>query len=252
MTARKQLIAVTTLFLFCFTLASCVRSANVNPSVSFSELIGHPEKYNGKTVTVEGFYFRGFEIVALCGLLGPSQSSPGNQAPDTELVWLEGSLPDAVNSILYEQNDVPTGYPQYFAKIKVTGLFETGSSYGHLNGYKYQLTIYGADLIPWTPYGTLQVLILDGNGIPVPGAKVVSDEQPEGQLKVTGGTNSEGMVTYRNLRPGTYRFYTTSIEYKEFDVVVTVGEEVSITIKLEATISNTTSTPPPVSSTSIY
>ena len=53
-----------------------------------------------------------------------------------------------------------------------------------------------------TQYGSLHVLVIDANGTPVGGAKVVSNEQPEGVLKVTGGTNSDGMVTYNNLVPG--------------------------------------------------
>lgn len=98
-------------------------------------------------------------------------------------------------------------------------------------------------------YGSLHVLVTDANGTPVGGAKVVSNEQPEGVLKVTGGTNSEGTVTYNNLVPGHYLFYTTSIAYKDFDVYIIPGEETDITIKPDTVMETTTSTPP-ISTTS--
>jgi hypothetical protein len=50
---------------------------------------------------VEGFYFVGFEIVALSGSLVPSDFYPGNLAPEGKLVWLEGAMPEDVYAQLY-------------------------------------------------------------------------------------------------------------------------------------------------------
>ncbi len=50
--------------------------------------------------------------------------------------------------------------------------------------------------------GNLQVQILGVDKIPLAGAKVVSNAEPAGQLKVTGMTKSDGTVIYNNIAQG--------------------------------------------------
>jgi hypothetical protein len=66
------------------------------------------------------------------------------------------------------------------------------------------------------------------------GAKVVSDAQPEGQLKVTGITGGDGAVTYGSLKPGRYGFQVTRFDYEQRDFSVTVagGVTASVTVTL--------------------
>jgi hypothetical protein len=126
----------------------CVGS--VGKSISFSDLISQAEKYNGKTVTLEAFYFSGFEISALSETVGPSTSGPWRIVPKGTLIWVEGGLSQAVIDRLYRQTTSPSGYAEQIGKLKVTGKFETGK-FGHLDAYQYNITISSAEVLDWSP-----------------------------------------------------------------------------------------------------
>ncbi len=129
-------------------ISACAGKQEVN----FSQLVSRPDQYNGQVVTVECFYFDAFEMMALCGSLGPSTIMPGNLAPQGELVWLEGGLPKAIHDKLYTQTvNLSSGYPEHYGKIRITGRFQSGGQFGHLGGYKYQLTIAEVSLLDWSP-----------------------------------------------------------------------------------------------------
>jgi hypothetical protein len=82
--------------------------------------------------------------------------------------------------------------------------------------------------------GDLHVLVLSPENNPVSGAKVVSNTQPDGQLKVTGLTGGDGTVTYNDIKAGNYEFYISSqYQQKEFAVNVVSGQITNITITLE-------------------
>ncbi len=82
--------------------------------------------------------------------------------------------------------------------------------------------------------GELEVFIRNTNNEPLAGAKVISNTQPDGQLKVTGLTNSEGRVFFTGIKTGNYEFYVSRFDYvqKEFDITVKAGRITSITIVL--------------------
>lgn len=85
--------------------------------------------------------------------------------------------------------------------------------------------------------GNLHVLVFSEDIGPLAGAKVISNTQPEGQMKVTGGTQSDGTVNYNNIKAGEYEFYVSRFdyEYTEFDVTVVAGRTTNITITLVRT-----------------
>lgn len=122
-------------------------------TVTFNELIAQPDNFNGKQATVEGFYFSGFEIVSLSDNLIASTYRPENLAPKPPLIWIEGNLGENVYNRLYVQNNTPSGYPEHFGKVKITGTFTSGGKYGHLDSYQYKITISKAELLPWSPSG---------------------------------------------------------------------------------------------------
>jgi hypothetical protein len=72
---------------------------------------------------------------------------------------------------------------------------------------------------------------------PLAGAKVISNTQPEEQLKVTGITGDDGTVTYRDIKTGEYEFYISRFdyEYTEFGVTIVAGQTTNITITLTRT-----------------
>ena len=90
--------------------------------------------------------------------------------------------------------------------------------------------------------GSLHVQVIGDGNTGLPGAKVISNEQPGGQLKVTGMTGADGSVTYDGIKAGEYDFYVSAggYEQKNFTVDVPRGKTANITIALNRTI-----TPPP-------
>ena len=117
--------------------------------LSYSDLVSNSAKYNNQTVTVEGYYFEGANLKVLTiQLLTVTGSS--DYIPDPDEIWLEGSLPAAVESALYSQTG-PTGYDERFGMIRVTGKYAFGGEYGYQDHYQYQLTISNAILLNWTP-----------------------------------------------------------------------------------------------------
>jgi hypothetical protein len=83
--------------------------------------------------------------------------------------------------------------------------------------------------------GNLEVRLQDANGSLLAGGKVVSNTQPEGQLKVTGLTNSEGKVIFNDIAAGEYEFYISRFDYlqKDFTVKVIAGKTTTLTFTLE-------------------
>ena len=80
--------------------------------------------------------------------------------------------------------------------------------------------------------GELYVCVQNTQGEPMEGAKVVSNMQPEGQLKVTGITNSEGWVFFKDIKAGNYEFYASYHGQEEFNVTVKAGDIIVITVFL--------------------
>ncbi len=117
--------------------------------ITFAELASQPEKYNRQTVTLDGFWFDGFEITVLAERLEPAGFAPGNLQPAGVKIWIENGLPEEISKQLYLQPNNPTGYPAHYGKVELTGVLEYGAKYGHLNAYSYQLTVQTAHLMPW-------------------------------------------------------------------------------------------------------
>jgi len=86
--------------------------------------------------------------------------------------------------------------------------------------------------------GDLKVQVTGEGGAGVAGAKVISSEQPPGQLKVTGMTGTDGSVTYNDIKAGDYSFYVSAAGYEQKDFTVTVagGRTTSVTIALTRTV----------------
>jgi hypothetical protein len=121
------------------------------PTLTFSQLISEADKYNGRSVTLEAFYFNGFEISALSGSLGPSSYGAGRIVPTNPLIWVAGGITQELQNELYSQSDTPSGYPEHFGKLIVTGKFESGGNYGHMDAYHYRITVNTASREDWTP-----------------------------------------------------------------------------------------------------
>lgn len=128
-------------------------------------------------------------------------------------------------------------------KLTVSGLFETGAKYGQLDSYLYQITITRAEVLEWSPppaatattlNGKIQIKVTDSSVLPLNGAKVVSETQPDGQLKLTGLSDQDGLVTFMDVKPGNYRFYVNHNDYLQTELAVSVtgGETSPATVTL--------------------
>jgi hypothetical protein len=130
---------------------SITTSTTSSPIITFSQLTADPGKSNGQTVTIQGFWFDGFEIEVLAERLITSDFAPGNLQPYGVKIWVKNGLPEDVSQKLYLQPNNPTGYPAHYGKVELTGYLEYGGQYGQMNAYQYQLTVQSAKLILWNP-----------------------------------------------------------------------------------------------------
>ena len=120
--------------------AGCSEEQSANrEEVSFDQLFSNPDQYKDKYVTVEGFYFSGFEIMALSEQLEYSGYAEGHLEPRGRMVWIEGGIPREVYDRLHEQQMM--GPLERYGKLRVEGKFEYGAGYGHLGAY-------GAQIVP--------------------------------------------------------------------------------------------------------
>ncbi len=119
--------------------------------LTFSELISRADKYNGQSVTLEAFYFTGFEIAVICESVEPSKYDNERLVPHGAMVWVERGVSEEIYNRMYIQNKTPSGYVEHIAKLKITGNFETGGKYGHMNAYQYKINFTAVELLEWAP-----------------------------------------------------------------------------------------------------
>ena len=120
-------------------------------AVSFNELVSSPDKYSGKTVSVEGIYVRGWEWILLADAVAYAGTGANRELrPVGDSIWFASLMPKEVQDKLYVYKS-PAGDTTYYGKIKATGLFETEGEYGHMNLYKYRFTATKVELLDWTP-----------------------------------------------------------------------------------------------------
>ena len=128
-------------------VTSC--SQQNNSEITLEELISDPVRYNGEEITVEGFYFQGFEVQVIAERLEYSGYAEGHIVPKGKMVWIEGEIPVEVYEALYQQSMM--GPNELYGKVKITGQFEYGGKYGHLGGYEYKIVPSMVELLDWSP-----------------------------------------------------------------------------------------------------
>jgi hypothetical protein len=108
------------------SLVFLASSASPQSSTSLCELIQHPEKYNGQLVKIRATWVYGFEWSYVHCLDCDSR------------VWLDTSDLDEQSQKAIKH--IPKGAG--IVNIDVEGVFRAGDSFGHLGGYRYQLTAH--------------------------------------------------------------------------------------------------------------
>lgn len=103
--------------------------------ISLFELAADPAKYNGQSVTSQGYYFWNGTIYVLAE--GVSTEEDGsNPQPIGTIIWMEGFPPDASATLNLGPNN-----SFVWGKVEVTGQFQGGGQYGRNGAYKAQLLL---------------------------------------------------------------------------------------------------------------
>jgi len=116
--------------------------------VTFNQLFADLDKYNGNEITIEGFYFHGFEVIVLSESLESSGYAQGHLIPKGKMVWVEGGIPKEVYDKLYQQQMM--GPLECYGKVRVKGKFEYGAKYGHLGAYSAQIVPSEVEVLLWS------------------------------------------------------------------------------------------------------
>jgi hypothetical protein len=76
---------------------------STNKEVTFDQLFSSINGYNNKDITIEGFYFQGFEIMVLNESLEFSGFAEGHLVPKGRMLWVSLRIPTAVYDKLNQQ-----------------------------------------------------------------------------------------------------------------------------------------------------
>ena len=151
MKSYVPLVCVLLLSIIGLTIGCSKEQATEVQVVNFDQLLTSPEQYNGQDVTIEGFFFHGFEIVVLSENLGYSGYADGHLVPKGKMLWIEGAISKEVYDRLYIQEMM--GPTERYGKILLKGKFEYGGEYGHLGAYNSQLVPSEVEFLLWSPPG---------------------------------------------------------------------------------------------------
>ena len=143
------LVCVLSLLMFGLAVGCGGEQPATAPDVTFDHLFTNLDKYDGRQVTIEGYYYHGFETIVLSERLGYSGYAEGHLVPKGLMLWIEGGIPEEVYDGLHRQQMM--GPIERFGKLRMTGLFEYGGKYGHLGQFNYQITPSQVELVPLVP-----------------------------------------------------------------------------------------------------
>jgi hypothetical protein len=98
--------------------------------VSFFELQRNPEKYQGQTITAQGYYFWNSVIYVLAEGVSTEEDGSSPQ-PMGSPIWMEGFPPDKSGELHVGPNN-----SYVWGLVEVTGTFQTGGGFGKDGVYK--------------------------------------------------------------------------------------------------------------------
>ncbi len=138
MMVRKWCVLAFIALFGALALAACGQ----DDTLSVQKLVSDAQQYNGKQITVNGFYLKGGENPAV-SVLAPVISTLDNglsARANGDMIWVDG-FPDTVLGQLHQPGDSTYGL------VRATGQFESGGSYGPEGQYKYRMQIASAEAI---------------------------------------------------------------------------------------------------------
>jgi len=142
-------VCASLLLIIGFTIGCSEERATGVQYATLEQLFTNPDKYNGRQVVVEGFYFHGFETIVLSERLEYSGYAEGHLVTKGKMLWVEGGIPKGIYDKLNQQQMM--GPAERYGKVKITGKFEYGGQFGHLGAYGSQIVPSEVELLPWSP-----------------------------------------------------------------------------------------------------
>ena len=142
------LVCVSLLLMMGSTIGCSTEQVKKVQEVTLDQLSANPDKYNGKQVMVEGFYFHGFETIVLSERLDYSGYTEGHLVPKGKMLWVEGGIPKEIYDNLNQQQMM--GPSERYGRVRIEGRFEYGEKYGHLGAYDSQIVPSGVQIVPWS------------------------------------------------------------------------------------------------------
>lgn len=140
---RRALLLVALLLGMLLLLATCGGPSNtLGASLYVQQVVGDPQSFNGKEITVDGAYvWRPGDPTISVLALGVSHLDNGLDAqPLGETIWLEG-FPAQVSENLHRPGDAVYGF------VRVRGQFGSAGGYGPGGQYRYQMNVLAAEPI---------------------------------------------------------------------------------------------------------
>ena len=117
--------------------------------VTFKQLFLTPEKYNGKDILIEGYYYQGWETIVLSDELVYSGKAPEHLIPGGEMLWIEQGVPKEIYDNAYQQQMM--GPMERYARVMIKGKFEHGDKYGHVGRFDMQIIPSEVNQLSWSP-----------------------------------------------------------------------------------------------------
>ena len=103
--------------------------------VALRDLAASPDKYNGQTVTLQGYYFWNSIIYVLAESVSTEEDG-ASPLPEGQQIWMEGWPPPESAKLNVGPNN-----SFVWGKVEVTAKFQSGGAFGKDGAYKSQLTI---------------------------------------------------------------------------------------------------------------
>jgi len=108
--------------------------------VALLDLMNDPAKYNGQTITTQGYYFWNGLIYVLAEGIS-SEEDGGSPQPIGKQIWMEGFPPDESGKLHLGPGNPPS---YVWGLVEVTGPFQSGSNFGKDGKYTEFLNVSAA------------------------------------------------------------------------------------------------------------
>lgn len=118
--------------------------------VTFDELLSDPDRYRDEVISLDGFFFDGFETTVLSERMEYSGFADGHLWPKGQMIWIENNpILSEIYGQFFEQTMI--GPTEHYGIVHVEGRFEHGGGYGHGGGFVAQIVPTAVKLLPWSP-----------------------------------------------------------------------------------------------------